>query len=162
MIDWFALITPLAALPIVALLAFVGCQLIFPVDPYGQDIATVALNFSALEIASTPTVIALVVSGEAYVDRHDDIFHDTDFPFTHTKALTDSDLAAGKATIDINGPIKVEEEAWVSCECQITLSDGTTLTEPKSGPLRHDKPEDSDQPIDFFLLRTGPNTFTLS
>jgi hypothetical protein len=158
MIDWFVLLMPFAALPIVLLFLFVGCSL----DRSGipEDIPTVTLTFSPSQMASPPKVETMVVKGRAYVDRTDDVFHDTDFPFNHSKTLTGSALAAGIATIDINGPIGAEEEAWVTCECVITTDNDNTVTVPKDGPLKHDR--DSGEKLDFILLRTGPADFILS
>jgi hypothetical protein len=159
MIDWFVLLMPFAALPIVLLFVFVGCSL----DRSGVpvDIPSVTLTFSPSEMASTPKVKTMVVAGKAYVDRTDDIFHDTDFPFSHSMTLTGSALAAGTATIDINGAIGAEEDAWVSCQCKITLDDGSPpITVPNDFPLKHDR--DSGEILDFFLLRTGPTNFHLS
>src|SRR5204863_5826 len=78
--------------------------------------------------------------------RTDDIFHDTDFPFNHSKTLTGSALAAGIATIDINGPIGAEEEAWVTCECVITTDNDTKVTVPKDVPPKPDR--DAGQKLD--------------
>ena len=160
MIDWFVMLAPLAALPIVLLFVFVGCGLQTTGEP--GAILSVSLNFSPSEMVDAPNVTNMVVQGKASIPSKGDIFHDTDWTFSHKKTLTGNDLVAGTATIDINRTIGFEDEAWVSCQCIITMSDGLSQTEPESEPLRHDKPEDSDQRIDFLLVRTGSHNFTLS
>ena len=63
MIDWFVLLMPFAALPIVLLFVFVGCSLDRPGIP--EDIPTVTLTFSPSQMASPPKVETMVVKGRA-------------------------------------------------------------------------------------------------
>src|SRR6187551_2331722 len=42
--DWFLIFAPVLLIPIVALLRFVGCQLVFPLDPTISQVDVVAVN----------------------------------------------------------------------------------------------------------------------
>ncbi len=57
MIDWLVVLAPLAALPVVLLLVFVGCSL----DPYG-DVPTVGVTLQFLNLADIVDVLSLKIT----------------------------------------------------------------------------------------------------
>jgi hypothetical protein len=67
MFDWFVLLVPLAILPVVLLLAFVGCQLIWGVDPYYNEVPiSLVISSGCTGLTSITYTFSNTVNDEVY------------------------------------------------------------------------------------------------
>jgi hypothetical protein len=134
MIDWFVLLVPLAALPIVALFGFVGCQLIWPVDDYPIG-PMLQLPEGLGQTVVDSIEVTITVTGENGESSFD------------TQTRDKADLLAGKESfieffIPL-GDIDAEEEGSARCHCSLFFADqlgGATLK------------RDHDSPAELFVL----------
>jgi hypothetical protein len=113
MIDWFVLLIPLAALPIVALFAFVGCQLIWGVDDYNL----VGLQLPAgLHLTAVDSMeITIKVTGESGESSDTVTLNKAEFP------------ADGDPFFSLFIPldeIDAEEHGSAHCQCSLFFADG--------------------------------------
>jgi hypothetical protein len=135
MIDWFVLLVPLAALPMVALFGFVGCQLIFGVEDYGPMLQ---LPPGLGQTAVDSMEVTITVTGENGKSSSD------------TQTRDKADLLAGESFIEFFIPlddIDAAEEGSAHCHCSLFFADQT-------GGV--DLQRDHDSPNKPFVLTFTP------
>ncbi len=140
MVDWYVVLAPPATLPIVLLLVFFGCQLIFPVDPTAPIV--VALNISpGCETAAS----AITVTFASFINDE-------------TDTTTLNPVPAEGITISTDElQIALDDEGDVWCTVTITPISGDAFTLPKAA-----KSKLEDQPLDPFTLDCIDGEFELS
>ena len=131
MIDWFVLLVPFAALPLVVLFGFVGCQAIWGVDDYGPMLQLPeGLGQTAVESME----VTITVTGENGESSSD------------TQNLDKAQLLAAKSFILFFIPlddIDAEEEGSAHCHCSLFFAN------PLEGADLH---RDHDSPNEPFVL----------
>ena len=136
MIDWFVLLVPLAALPMVTIFGFVGCH---GVDDYGPMLQ---LPEGLGQTSVDSIEVTITVTGENGKSSSD------------TQTRDKADLLAGKESFIeffiILGDIDAEEEGSAHCHCSLFFAD-------QGGA---DLKRDHDSPNEFFVLTFIPPGLT--
>jgi hypothetical protein len=139
MVDWYVVLAPPATLPIVLLLVFLGCQLIFPIDP---NATVIALKISP---GCDTAASSITVTFGSFINDETDTTNLTPVP-------------AGGITISTEElPIALDDEGDVWCTVTITPISGDAFNLPKAG-----KAKLVDQPLDPFTLDCIDGEFELS
>jgi hypothetical protein len=160
MIDWFVLLAPLLALPIILLFAFTGCQLLFPVEtpPPGPlfilkypanletDVDSIVADFSFTTQA---------FSGDEKVSLPNNKIDPLGGEISSSMTMqSDEALEGGWGEGDqVKTAPTIEDEAELTCKCVITLTNSPN--EPQTlGPITQVK-QAGNKPDPFILSRTG-------
>jgi hypothetical protein len=109
MIDWLVLLVPLAALPVMGLFGFVGCQLIFGVDPYDPGVV-LQLPPGLAQTAVDSMEVTITVTGESGKSA------------SETRNREKADFPAGEGFIDFFislDDIDAQEEGSAHCQCSL-------------------------------------------
>jgi hypothetical protein len=149
MIDWFALLMPLAALPIVALFAFVGCQLIWGVDDY---------NYAFWPIVGLHYVDGFQTDVDNFTVTFQFVLDEgtTSSELTATETRANADISPAGEFIDKRTEVDLREQGAgdLNCTCIITkIGDPKPITKSNS---QHYDGDPEDTYLNYFeLVRDG-------
>jgi hypothetical protein len=155
MIDWFVVLIPLALLPIVLLLGFLGC----PLDRDGQG--------TPVTFSYPPVLNDDVQRFEAVFDVSDLKNEDGDPAMADVPPISRVDqgtpplLAAGEEQT-VAGFVGLGSHGWINCTCTLTLQPADDLSDPvELGPMSWRKYKNEDEDIQGFRLSRIGNSFEL-
>jgi hypothetical protein len=137
MIDWFVLLVPFAALPIIVLFAFVGCQLIWGVDPYP---VLLLLPEGLGKTAVESMEVTITVTGESGKSTSD------------TQNRDKAELLAGESSISFFIPlndIDAEDEGSAHCHCSLFFANQL------QGADLHRDHDSSNEPFVLSFIDSG-------
>jgi hypothetical protein len=169
MIDWFVLLVPLAALPIILIFGFLGCVL--PrhggVPPHPSlFIASPGLNLSVIEISVTVTVAD--VDGPK-PPQTVDLKAPSDVPATATTITFDQiDLTSLSTTPSKWGEGAIGPFLTANCVCNLTILGNPPvqlqLPRPTDPPAERSANDTDQFLVDFTLTGSGldPNNYKLT
>lgn len=140
MVDWYVVLAPLATVPIVMLLVFLGCQVVFPLDPASYIEIRLDISPGCDTVAS-----AIAVSFSSFIN---------DETFSTTVPAPSSE-GTFVATEDLK--IALEDEGDVWCGVTITPISGDAFNLLPAGKTKLE-----DQVLDPFTLFCIDGEFELS